>query len=74
MPEEDSSYEKCLRLGAECLTDSELLAVLLRTGTKGSPSVEMAEEVLELSKDREGLLGMHHLSLAQLRQSRELER
>ena len=66
IPEEDRPYEKCLRLGAECLTDSELLAVLLRTGTKGSPSVEMAEEVLKLSKDREGLLGLHHLSLAQL--------
>ena len=63
MPEEDRPYEKCLRMGAECLTDSELLAVLLRTGTKGSPSVEMAEEVLKLSKDKEGLLG---LSLAQL--------
>lgn len=34
MPEEDRPYEKCLRLGAECLTDSELLAVLLRTGTR----------------------------------------
>ena len=66
MPEEDRPYEKCLRLGAECLTDSELLAVLLRTGTKGSPSVEMAEAVLRLSKDREGLLGLHHLSLTQL--------
>ena len=66
MSEEDRPYEKCLRLGAECLTDSELLAVLLRTGTKGSPSVEMAEAVLRLSKDREGLLGLHHLSLTQL--------
>ena len=66
MPEEDRPYEKCLRMGAECLTDSELLAVLLRTGTKGSPSVEMAEEVLKLSKDKEGLLGLHQLSLAQL--------
>lgn len=66
MPEENRPYEKCLRLGAESLTDSELLAVLLRTGTKGSPSVEMAEEVLQLSKDREGLLGLHHLSFAQL--------
>ncbi len=66
MPEEDRPYEKCLRLGAEYLTDSELLAVLLRTGTKGSPSVEMAEEVLQLSKDREGLLGLHHLSITQL--------
>lgn len=66
MPKEDRPYEKCLRLGPEALTDSELLAVLLRTGTKGSPSVDMAEAVLQLSKSREGLLGLHHLSLAQL--------
>ena len=57
MAKEDRPYEKCLRLGAEALSDGELLAVLLRTGTKGCPSVDMADEILNLSKDREGLLG-----------------
>ena len=33
--EEDRPYEKCVRFGAENLTDAELLAVLLRTGTRG---------------------------------------
>lgn len=32
---EDRPYEKCEQYGAEHLTDVELLAVLLRTGTKG---------------------------------------
>lgn len=64
IPEQDRPYEKCLRCGVRALTDGELLAVLLRTGTKGSPSVDMAEEVLALSKDR--LLGLHTLSLADL--------
>lgn len=67
MPEQDRPYEKCVRLGAESLTDAELLAVLLRTGTRGCPSVELAEAVLSLSKDKEGLLGLHQLSLPQLR-------
>lgn len=66
MAKEDRPYEKCLRLGAEALSDGELLAVLLRTGTKGCPSVDMADEILNLSKDREGLLGLYQLSLAQL--------
>lgn len=66
MPEQDRPYEKCVRLGPEALTDAELLAVLLRTGTKGSPSVEMADGVLNLSKDKEGLLGLHQLTLTEL--------
>lgn len=67
LPKEERPYEKCMKLGPTALTDAELLAVLLRTGTKGSPSVDMAEEVLRLSKDRKGLLGLHQLSLSQLR-------
>ena len=66
MAKEDRPYEKCLRLGACSLSDGELLAVLLRTGTKGSPSVAMADEILKLSKDKGGLLGLYQLSLAQL--------
>ena len=67
MPKQDRPYEKCIRAGAEALTDAELLAVLLRTGTKGCPSVNMAESILNLSKDKEGLLGLHQLSLTELR-------
>lgn len=70
LPEQDRPYEKCVRFGAHALTDAELLAVLLRTGTMGSTSVAMAEEVLKLSKDKEGLLGLHQVSMAQLRSVR----
>lgn len=70
LPEQDRPYEKCVRFGAHALTDAELLAVLLRTGTKGSTSVAMAEEVLKLSKDKEGLLGLHQVSMAQLQSVR----
>ena len=66
LAEQDRPYEKCLQLGAASLTDAELLAVLLRTGTKGSPSVHMAQQILDLSKDKEGLLGLYQLSLTEL--------
>lgn len=66
MAKEDRPYEKCRRLGPGALSDGELLAVLLRTGTKGCPSVDMADEILNLSRNKEGLLGLYQLSLTQL--------
>jgi len=38
--------EKMRHLGADALTDSELLAILLRTGTKGHPVSEVATKLL----------------------------
>lgn len=60
IPKDERPYEKCVRLGAQSLTDAELLAVLLRTGTVGSPSVHMAEEILSLSKRQKGASGTSH--------------
>lgn len=49
-------YEKCGRFGAESLTDAELLAILLRTGTKGENSLELAKRILYPGYHPEGLL------------------
>lgn len=62
-------YEKFMRFGAENLTESELLAVILRTGTKDEDAETLAEHILDMaSYGRLGLLGLHHISLEQLRQ------
>jgi len=37
---------KLRELGAESLTDEELLAILISTGTKGKPAEEVAKEIL----------------------------
>lgn len=64
---QDMPYEKFLRFGAENLTESELLAIILRTGTKDASAVKLAEEVLSLAKyPREGLLGLYDISLEEL--------
>ena len=38
LPESEKPYEKCLRYGAEYLSDAELLAVIIRSGTAGKQS------------------------------------
>jgi len=64
---QDMPYEKFQRLGAESLTESELLAIILRTGTKERSALELANQVLSLAKyPREGLLGLYDLTLEQL--------
>lgn len=46
-PVEDRPREKLLKKGAGALSNSELLAILLRTGTNGNSAVELARQVLQ---------------------------
>lgn len=60
-------YERFLRFGPENLTEAELLAIIIRTGTKEKNAVQLAEQVLGLAKyPKEGLLGLHDVSLEEL--------
>lgn len=66
MMEEERPYEKCARFGASNLTDIELLAVLLRTGTRGETSLSLAEKLLHPVFSQEGILNIHQWTLEQL--------
>jgi len=46
-PEDDRPREKLLKKGAHVLSNSELLAILLRTGTKGTSALDLARKVLK---------------------------
>ncbi|MBO4982087.1 MAG: DNA repair protein RadC [Lachnospiraceae bacterium] len=62
-------YERFVRFGPENLTESELLAIILRTGTKDKSAVELADQVLSLARyPREGLLGLYDVTLEELMQ------
>lgn len=63
---EERPYEKCERFGAEHLTDAELLAILLRTGTKGESSLELSKKILYQSCEKRGLISIHNWSMEQL--------
>ena len=68
LPPDERPYEKCLSTGPENLTDSELLAVILRSGTRGRSSVQLADQILHLGRKEQGLLGIYHLSMEELMQ------
>ena len=68
LPAEELPYEKCVREGAEVLSDAELLAVILRSGSRGINALELSREILEAGIPEKGLLGLYHLSIPQLRQ------
>jgi DNA repair protein RadC len=46
-PEEDRPREKLLKKGPRALSNSELLAILLRTGTNGSSAIDIARKVMK---------------------------
>ena len=46
LPEEERPVEKAILAGAQCLSNAELLAVILGSGTKEKSAIGLAEEVL----------------------------
>jgi len=66
LPVDCRPYEKFEVMGPRSLSDSELLAIIIRTGSKGQQSIDLAKEILNLSVGNEGILGILHLTLEQL--------
>ncbi|MCL6580053.1 MAG: DNA repair protein RadC [Firmicutes bacterium] len=54
--EGDRPRERLARLGAQALSNAELVAILLRTGTSGASALDLARRLLALGKD-EGVSG-----------------
>ena len=60
-------YEKFKQLGASSLSNEELLAIILRTGTSNKPALKVAEDVLHTKDAYDGkLMGLYHKSIKQL--------
>jgi len=57
LPEDQRPREKLLKYGAESLTDTELLAILLRTGVQGKSAIDVANEILNSFGSFKGLAG-----------------
>ena len=62
LPKQDRPREKFERLGAEKLTDAELLALILRTGTQDMSAVSLSELILEQDVMGYGLEKLYHMS------------
>ena len=70
LPKEQRPYEKCMAYGPKALTDSELLAVIIRTGSSERTSLELADAILSQNAPGDGLTGLLHCSLEQLQSIR----
>ena len=47
LPKQERPREKLLNLGVQALSDAELLAIFLRTGSKGISALELARQLLQ---------------------------
>lgn len=74
LPISEKPYEKCLKYGAGYLSDAELLAVILRTGAQGISALDLSRELLQLSCQEGSLLGLHQVSVGDLRKIRGIGR
>ena len=51
LPETERPYEKLELYGEKALSNAELLAIIIKSGTKEKTSIEMANEILNLNKN-----------------------
>ena len=65
LPLSERPYEKCLKYGASSLSDAELLAVIIRTGTKKENSIQLASRVINEIPGKK-ISGLFQMSVAQL--------
>ncbi len=64
LPEDERPMEKFLNKGAFSVSDAELLAIILRSGTKDISAVSLANQILKHSE--QGILGINNLSIEEL--------
>lgn len=73
LPIGERPYEKLEAIGAEHLSNAELLAVIIKTGTKAYTAVELAQHVLRLSHDGR-ISSLNNLSIEQLKKIKGIGR
>ena len=53
LPKTERPYEKLEQYGEKTLTNAELLAIIIKTGTKEETAIGLAEQILNLNNDEE---------------------
>lgn len=66
LPDSEKPYEKFLKSGSTALSDAELLAVIIRSGTCGRKSIEVAQDFL--NRGNRNLLNLYDISYEEMLQ------
>lgn len=62
----DRPYEKLENYGPEVLSDSELLSIILKTGTKEKTVLEISQELMSKDIENEGIIFLSNFSIEEL--------
>ena len=66
LPVSERPYEKLEKYGPEMLSNAELLAIIIKTGTREETSIALAQRILKQDEGNEGPGFLHDISLEQL--------
>lgn len=75
LPETERPYEKLELYGAQALSNAELLAIIIKTGTKDETSVQVSQKILCLNDTQEeGLNFLRNIEIEELTQIKGIGR
>lgn len=63
IPHSERPYEKLEMFGAENLSNSELLAIIIKTGTKDESAIDLAKRILNLNKENNDINFLQDISI-----------
>lgn len=66
LPINERPYEKFEKYGAKALSDAELLAIIIKTGTKNDTSVSIAQKILLKDNLNKGIRWLNYISIQEL--------
>lgn len=66
-PQSDRPREKLFQHGEHTLSDTELIAILLRTGIKGQSAIDLARQILEKFKTFRGMSNVNFSDWSQIK-------
>ena len=66
LPVDERPYEKLEKYGEDRLSDAELLAIIIKTGTKEERVVELSQRILKSNITKEGLSSLYNTSIEEL--------
>ena len=73
LPELERPYEKLELHGEQTLSNAELLAIIIKTGTKQETSVQIAQKILKLNDtNKDDLRFLQNLNIEELKQIKKM--
>lgn len=74
LPDSEKPYEKLEIYGEKFLSNAELLAIIIKVGTKKETSVELAQKVLKLTSQENSIRAIQDITLEELKQIKGIGR